>query len=278
MTPAGKREAVAHLQSEHGVSERRACDVLAVDRSSVRYKYTRPDDAELRVAMKKVAAERRRFGYRRVHVMLQRQGWQVNHKKVRRIYREEKLQVRRRGGRKRALGTRKPMLLPSRPNERWSLDFVSDAFTDSRRFRVLAVVDDYTRECLALVADTSLSGHRVCRELNDIIKRRGKPRTVVSDNGTELTSMAVLKWCQDTNVELHYIAPGNPTQNAFVECFNGSFRDECLNETLFSTLSEARTKITAWRDDYNQNRPHSSLANLTPSEFAAKMTLQKLAA
>ena len=130
----------------------------------------------------------------------------------------------------------------------------------------------------AAVVDTSIGGARVARELDRIAELRGYPCMVVSDNGTELTSMAVLKWCQDTNVEWHYIAPGKPTQNAFVESFNGSFRDECLNETLFSTLSEARTKITAWRDDYNQNRPHSSLANLTPSEFAAKMTLQKLAA
>ena len=155
------------------MSERRACHVLKVDRSSVRYKSTRPDDTHLREAMKKVAAERRRFGYRRIHVMLARQGVHMNQKKLRRLYREEGLQVRRRGGRKRALGTRRPMLLPAKTNERWSLDFVSDAFTDGRRFRVLAVVDDYSRECLALVADTSLSGIRVTRELDTLITRRG---------------------------------------------------------------------------------------------------------
>ncbi len=142
--------------------------------------------------------------------MLERQGIFMNQKKLRRLYREEKLQVRKRGGRKRALGTRRPMVLPSRVNERWSLDFVSDAFTDGRRFRVLAVVDDYNRECLALVADTSLSGLRMTRELDTIIERRGKPRTIVSDNGTEMTSMAVLKWCQEKGVEWHYIAPGKP--------------------------------------------------------------------
>lgn len=161
--------------------------------------------------MRKVAAERRRFGYRRIHVMLERQGLYMNQKKLRRLYREEKLQVRKRGGRKRALGTRRPMLLPSRTNERWSLDFVSDAFTDGRRFRVLAVVDDFSRECLTLVADTSLSGLRVTRELDSLIKRRGKPNTIVSDNGTELTSMAILKWSQETSVEWHYIQPGKPT-------------------------------------------------------------------
>lgn len=158
--------------------------------------------------------------------MLERQGIVMNQKKLRRLYREEKLQVRKRGGRKRALGTRRPMFVPNRANERWSLDFVSDAFTDGRRFRVLAIVDDYSRECLALVADTSLSGLRVTRELTELIKQRGKPSTIVSDNGTELTSMAVLRWCQETNVEWHYIQPDKPMQNAFAESFIGSFRDE----------------------------------------------------
>ena len=278
VTPVAKREAAAHLCTAHGVSQRRACKVLKVDRSSVRYRSIRPDDGALREAMKKVASERRRFGYRRIHLMLQRQGIAMNHKKLRRLYREDKLQVRRRGGRKRALGTRRPILLPDGINQRWSLDFVSDAFTDGRRFRVLAVVDDYSRECLALVADTSLSGLRVTRELDALIRLRGRPATVVSDNGTELTSMAVLKWCQETGVGWHYIQPGKPMQNGFVESFNGSFRDECLNETLFSSLTEARAQITAWKEDYNRNRPHSSLGNLTPSEFAAKTALQNQAA
>ena len=278
VTPAAKRQAVAHLCNEHEVSQRRACSVLGVDRSSVRYQSVRADDAALRNAMKAVAAERRRFGYRRVHVMLQRQGWLVNQKKLRRLYREEKPQVRKRGGRKRALGTRRPMLVPEKPNERWSLDFVSDAFTDGRRFRVLAIVDDFSRECLALVTDTSLSGLRVTRELTAIMARRGRPKTIVSDNGTELTSMAVLRWCQETRIDWNYIAPGKPMQNAFVESFNGSFRDELLNETLFSSLAEAREKITAWKEDYNQQRPHSSLGNLTPQEFAMKSRLETKAA
>lgn len=275
MTPAAKRQAVAHACGEHGVSQRRACDVLNIDRSTVRYQSVRADDTDLREAMKKVAAERRRFGYRRIHVMLERQGIHMNQKKLRRLYREEKLQVRKRGGRKRALGTRRPMVVPSRANERWSLDFVSDAFTDGRRFRVLAVVDDFSRECLALVADTSLSGLRMTRELDAIVKQRGKPRTIVSDNGTEMTSMAVLKWCQKTGIEWHYIAPGKPMQNGFVESFNGSFRDECLNETLFSSLSQARQQITIWKEDYNRERPHSSLGNRTPIEFAMKTALEK---
>ena len=278
VTPDAKRDAVVHACKEHGVSQRRACLVLRVDRSSVRYRSKRADDSALCEAMKKVAAERRRFGYRRIHVMLKRQGIVMNMKKLRRLYREEKLQVRKRGGRKRALGTRRPMVMPGRPNERWSLDFVSDAFTDGRRFRVLAVVDDYTRECLALMADTSLSGLRVCRELDVIIAQRGKPQTIVSDNGTEFTSIAVLRWCQDTVIEWHYIAPGKPMQNGFIESFNGSFRDECLNETLFSSLVEARTRIKSWQEDYNRHRPHSSLGYVTPSEYAMKMALEKQAA
>ena len=278
VTPDAKREAVAHACDEHGVSQRRACEVLAVDRSSVRYRSIRAPDLELREAIKAVASERRRFGYRRIHVMLQRQGIAMSLKKLRRLYREERLQVRRRGGRKRALGTRRPMVVPERANERWSLDFVSDAFTDGRRFRILAVVDDFSRECLALIADTSLSGLRVVRELDAIIAHRGRPSTIVSDNGTELTSMAVLRWCQNTTVEWHYIAPGKPMQNGFVESFNGRLRDELLNETLFSSLAEARSAITDWKEDYNNHRPHSALGNLPPAEFAMKIRLEKQAA
>jgi len=170
------------------------------------------------------------------------------------------------------------MVVPDGPNQRWSLDFVSDAFTDGRRFRIFAVADDFTRENLALVADTSLSGLRVTRELNRVISKRGRPGTIVSDNGTEFTSMAILRWAQDTGIDWHYIAPGKPTQNAFIESFNGKLRDECLNETLFSSLSEAREMLEAWQEDYNNHRPHSALGNLTPSEFAEKTTIDKLAA
>ena len=278
MTPDAKRKAVAHLVEVHQVSQRRACAALNVDRSTVRYQSCRAEDVDLRDAIKRVSKERRRFGYRRIHVMVRREGFEVNHKKLRRIYREEKLQVRRRGGRKRALGTRKPMVLPDGPNQRWSLDFVSDAFTDGRRFRILAGVDDHTRENLALVADTSLSGLRVTRELGRVIAERGTPSTIVSDNGTEFTSMAILRWVQDTGIDWHYIAPGKPTQNAFIESFNGKLRDECLNETLFSSLSDAREALEAWQEDYNINRPHSALGNLTPREFAEKTHMDKLAA
>ena len=270
VTPAARREAVAHLRAAHGVSERRACLVLRADRTSVRYRSRRPDDDEVRERLRALSRERRRFGYRRLHLLLAREGIAMNQKKLRRLYREEKLQVRRRGGRKRALGTRAPMALPDGPNQRWSLDFVSDAFTDGRRFRILAVVDDFTRECLALVADTSLSGIRVARELDALIWQRGaKPQTVVSDNGTELTSMAILRWSQERSVEWHYIAPGKPMQNGFVESFNGRLRDECLNETLFTSIRHARIELATWKEDYNTVRPHSSLGGRTPVEAAA---------
>jgi putative transposase len=267
VTPAARREAVAHLQSTFEVSERRACAALGVDRTSHRYRSRRPEDAAVRGRLRELAAIRRRFGYRRLLVLMRREGLTMNHKKFRRLYREERLQVRRRGGRKRALGTRAPLTIPQGPNQRWSLDFLSDAFTDGRRFRILAVVDDFSRECLALIADTSLPGLRVVRELEAIIARRGRPVMCVSDNGTELTGMAVLRWCQEQGIEWHYIAPGKPTQNAFIESFNGRLRDELLNETLFTSLAQARAALAAWMEDYNNVRPHSSLGDLTPSEF-----------
>ena len=176
--------------------------------------------------------------------------------------------VRRRRGRKRALGTRSPMTLPTTINQRWSLDFVSDTLSDGRRFRILCVVDDFSRECLATVVDTSLGGVRVVRELDRLTSERALPEMVVSDNGTELTSGAVLRWAT-RRVAWHYIEPGKPAQNAFIESFNSKLRDECLNEQVFTSLAEARAIIEDWRYDYNHLRPHSSLAALTPTEFAA---------
>jgi putative transposase len=260
VTPAAKREAVAHLRSAFEVSER-ACSVLESDRTSVRYRSTRPDDSAIRTRLRELASQRRRFGYRRLHILLTREGFLMNHKKLRRLYREQRLQVRRRSGRKRALGTRTPMALPQGPNQRWSLDFASDAFSDSRRFRILAIVDDFTRECLALVADTSLPGLRVVRELE------ARPAMCVSDNGIELTSMAILRWSQERRVEWHYIAPGKPQQNAFAESFIG-LRDELLNETLFSSLNHARQALAIWKNDYSTVRRHSGVGNLPPAACA----------
>jgi putative transposase len=239
-TPAVKRDAVAPLKTAHEMSERRALRVLGCDWMTVRYRSRRPDDAALRKRPCALGRERRRFGCRRLLFFPRREGFMVNHKRLFSIYREEWLMVRKRGGRKRALGTRAPTMVPSRPNDRWSLGFVSDQLASGRRFRVLAIFDDCTRECLAAVADVSLSGRRVGRELDLLITVRGKPKTIVSDNSTELTSNTVLAWTDESKVGWHYIAPGKPMQNAFVESFNGRLRDEFLNETLFTSLPQAR--------------------------------------
>jgi putative transposase len=269
VTPAACREAVAHLRHGFAMSERRACRVVDADRSSMRYRQRRPDDGVLCERLKALAHERRRFGYRRLWVLLRREGHAVNRKRVYRLYRQERLMVRKRGGRKRAVGMRTPMPMPQGPNQRWSLDFVHDQMTDGRRFRILGVVDDCTRECLALMPDTSISGVRVARELDKLVALRGRPDSIVSDNGTELTSTAILAWSGRQKVGWHYIAPGKPTQNAFVESFNGRLRDELLNETLFRSLPHARVVLETWRRDYNAERPHSSLAWQTPLAFAA---------
>jgi len=268
------REAVAHLQACHGMSERRACRVIDADRKSVPYRSTRDDDGSLREKLRELANQRRRFGYRRLHILLRREGVMINRKKTQRLYREEGLAVRRRRSRRRAVGTRAPAPVLALPNQRWSLDFVHDQMASGRRFRVLNVVDDVTRECLAAVPDTSISGRRVVRELTELIARRGKPGMIVSDNGTELTSNAVLAWCGEIGVEWHYIAPGRPMQNGYVESFNGRMRDELLNETLFLSLAHARVEIAAWVDDYNRERPHSSLGYETPAAFAAGLDKQ----
>lgn len=258
---------MARLIERHGLSQRRACRLVGIDHSTLRYRSKRPDDEGLRKRLRELAQERRRFGYRRLGWLLAREGHSMNHKKLYRLYREERLMVRRRGGRKRALGTRAPMELPHGINQRWSLDFVSDTLADGRRFRILCIVDDFSRECLATAVDTSLSGVRVVRELERLSLERATPKIIVSDNGTELTSVAVLKWATD-RVGWHYIQPGKPVQNAFIESFNSRLRDECLNEHVFATLAEAREIIEAWRYDYNWCRPHSSLGARTPREFA----------
>ena len=256
--------------TDKGYSQRRACSLVGLDRKSFRYVSCRPDDAVIRRRLRELASERRRFGYRRLHILLRREGIELNHKKLYRLYKEERLTVRKRGGRKRALGTKAPMAIPQGPNQRWSLDFVSDALIDGRRFRILCVIDDFSRECLATVVDNSISGIRVARELDRISEIRGYPCMVVSDNGTELTSNAMLEWQAERGVEWHYIAPGKPMQNGFVESFNGRLRDECLNEHLFSSYSQARGIIQRWRHDYNTERPHTSLYGLTPNEFATR--------
>ena len=266
--PAAKREAVAHLKVTMGLSERRACQITCADRKTIRYRSSRPPEVELRAKLRDLANERRRFGYRRLFILLRRDGEPSGVNRIYRLYREEGLSVRKRKARRRAVGTRAPILVEAMANARWSLDFVHDQFACGRRFRILNVVDDVTRECLAAIPDTSISGRRVARELTSLIERRGKPSMIVSDNGTELTSNAILAWSKDHKVEWHYIAPGRPMQNGYVESFNGRMRDELLNESLFFGLNHARSAIAEWADDYNNFRPHSSLGYQTPAGYA----------
>ena len=253
------------------ISERQACRYLRANRRMVRYVRRRPDDVALRKRLEELAAERRRFGFRRLTVLLRREGIKDNVKRILRVYREAKLQVRRRAKRRVALGRGNPAPTVSRINARWSLDFVHDTLRTGRTIRTLNVIDNFTRECLAIEVDTSLPGTRVARVLDAIADGRGYPETIVMDNGTELTSLAMLAWARDRNVRLHYIAPGKPTQNAYVESFNGKFRDECLNENTFDSLSEAREEIERWRVDYNTNRPHRALGQQTPEGFARSL-------
>ena len=218
-----RREAALTAMRDHDISQHRACKLVGVDPKTVR-RDRPPDNQDMRAAMRDIAGKRLRFGYRRIGVLLERKGHVMNHKKLYRLYREEGLAVKRRRGRKRAQGTRTPMPVAVRPNERWSMDFLSDTFGASRRFRVLAINDDCCRESLGLIADTSISGARVARELDALVRLYGKPKSIVSDNGTEFTSRAILKWADQNGVAWHYIDPGKPQQNAFIESFNGSLR------------------------------------------------------
>jgi putative transposase len=270
--PAAKREAVAHLQAAIGLSERRACYIVGADRTMIRYRSCRPPDVVLRGRLRELANERRRFGYRRLFILLRREREPSGVNRIHRIYREEGLSVRKRRARRKAVGTHAPILVEAKANARWSLDFVHDQFANGRRFGILNIVDDVTKECLGAIPDTSISGRRVARELTVHVERRGAPGMIVSDNGTEFTCNAMLVWCREMNLDWHFIAPGKPMQNRFVESFNGRMRDELLNERLFFSLDDARRQISAWIADYNHQRPHSSLGYLTPAAFAANLS------
>ena len=266
MTPAARRGEAAYAIERYAVSERRACRLLSLARSTWRYRSRRPADTELRERLRELAAKLPRYGYKRLCRRLRKNGEIVNHKKIYRLYREEGLMVRKRA-RKRLVRRAGRPSLPNKPNERWSMDFTSDQLADGRRFRTFNLVDDCTRECLAIRVERSISGAYVARVLTQLIERRGRPAVIVCDNGPEFISRAMEIWAEEHSVRLHFIEPGKPVQNCYVESFNGRFRDECLNEHWFTSLDDARTLIAAWRDDYNEVREHGSLGGIPPSEY-----------
>ncbi len=269
VTPAARRKVVTFLREQYPLSERRACKIVGLCRSSCRYQAKPSDDSEIRSRLRQLAELRRKFGAPRLHVLLRREGHLINHKRTERLYRAEGLSLRLRKRRKRGSHLRVVLDRPIRINQHWSMDFVADSLYSGRRFRILTVVDDLSKECPVLEVDHSLTGQRVARVLDRIALTRGLPDVITVDNGPEFISKALDAWAYANNVKLRFIQPGKPTQNAYIESFNGKFRDECLNEHVFVSLEDARTKIESWRHDYNTNRPHRSLNNMTPSEFAA---------
>ncbi len=255
----------------HEVSRARACGLVGIERSTMYYRCEPVNDETLRASLKEVASQRRRWGYRRLLVLLRRNGFSDNHKRVYRVYREEGLQVPKRRKRKAAKWRGERFIQRLNSGQCWSMDFVHDTTAYDQRFRMLNVVDDFTRECLWIEVDTSLSGLRVTRVLNQLLEMYGAPECLVSDNGPEFTGNALDKWAYENHIRLHFIEPGKPYQNGYVESFNGKLRDECLNEHWFQNLMEARDIIEDWRIDYNRVRPHSSLGNMTPEVFAERI-------
>lgn len=250
------------------ISERRSCKIFEIHRSVFRHEYLEKD-TELKEEIRSIAMKKRRYGYRRIYEKIIKNR-KVNHKKVYRIYTQMGLKYRIKRKKKRHTGESRPLVIPGARNKRWSMDFVSDALYDGRRFRVLNIIDDYSREAVCQHPDFSISGKRVVRILEELIMTRPLPEQIVVDNGPEFTSKVFLKWAEDNKMDIHFIEKGKPTQNAFVESFNGKFRDECLNEEWFATIKDARNKIEVWRNEYNTERPHSSLNGLSPYEFIGR--------
>jgi putative transposase len=268
VSPQAKRQAVDALTEERGFGVTRACGLLMISRSLYGYRSRRPVCAGLRERICELAGEKRRYGYRRIHVLLRREGWPVNRKRTYRLYRDAGLAVRRRKRKRIGLFERKPLPKPSAVNRSWSMDFVSDGLCDGRRLRCLAIVDDFSRECLVLEVDTSITGKRVVAVLERLADLRGLPLSITVDHGPEFEGQVLDAWAYRAGVRLSFIRPGKPVENAYIESFNGRFRDECLNEHWFLTMAHARRAIEAWRIEYNTERPYSSLGNLTPEEYA----------
>jgi len=269
MKPAKRRELVRRLRQAYQLSEKRACGLMRITRWSNRYQSRRDPQTELRIRLRDLAATRIRYGYRRLTVMLRREGWRVNTKRVYRLYREEALQVRTKKRVKSGAQVRITLPEATFVNQRWSMDFVSERLADGRWFRILTILDQYTRESLCTYADRSQTGEKVAEQLQRLIDLRGAPESITSDNGSEFTGKAMDVWAHQAGVKLNFIRPGKPTENGHIESFNGRLRDECLNVEIFLDLADARRKLDKWRDDYNQQRPHSALADRTPDEFAS---------
>jgi putative transposase len=268
MKPAKRRELVREIRQAYQLNELRTCELIGITRWSNRYQSRRDPQTELRVRLRDLASTRIRYGYRRLTVLLRREGWHVNTKRVYRLYREEGLELRMKKRAKRAAQTRIRLAEASYPNQRWSMDFVSDRLVDGRWFRILTVVDQYTRECLCAHAERSQSGEKVAEQLECVIALRGAPESITSDHGSEFAGRAMDYWAHQTGVKLDFIRPGKPVENGYIESFNGRLRDECLNVEVFLDLADAQLKIERWKSDYNQQRPHSALADRTPQEFA----------
>ena len=268
MKPRLRRELAEWAEEAHQLSQRRASRLIPVDRMTLRYEHHRDPQEALRVRLRELAGSRVRYGYRRLTVLLKREGWEVNAKRIYRIYTEEGLIVRTQKRKQRAQRQRVPLGQAARPNHKWSMDFVLQRLPDGRWIRVLTVVDQFTRECLTLFADTALSGEKVAAALDKVVALRGTPQSITVDNGTEFASKAMDLWAYKNGVHLDFIRPGKPVENGYIESFNGKLRDECLNVEVFFTLADARRKLALWRHDYNHHRPHSALADRTPNEFA----------
>lgn len=267
--PADRKRAARCLIEQHRISERVACKLVGISRTGFRYQARPSDDGQLRARLKELAAGQSAYGYLLLHGLLKAEGLVVNRKRTYRIYTEEGLQVRTKR-RKKLHRPRQPLEVPQSVNERWSMDFVSDQLANGRRFRVLNVVDDFSREMVGQLVSVSISGHQVARFLDQLCEERRKPKKIVCDNGTEFTSKAMFFWSKESHVSLGFIQPGKPTQNAFVESLNGKFRNECLDRQWFRTMEEARVEIDLWREHYNHVRPHSSLNYLPPVEYAKR--------
>ena len=270
VSPAQRRELVSFLRDEHQPSERWACEIAGLSRSVHRYRSRRGPDLELRSELRRLAAARPRFGYRRLGLLLRRGGLEVNHKRLWRVYLEEGLVVRRKKRKRLAAADRAARPELTRPNQRWSMDFMSDGLRDGRSLRLLNVVDDWSRFCPVIEVDLSLSAQRVIRALERAGELYGLPKSIVTDNGPEFTSRALDEWAHQRGIELIFIRPGKPIENAYAESFNGRVREECLNQHLFDDPQHARELCEAWREDYNTIRPHTSLGGLSPSEYLAQ--------